>query len=146
MASLTFGQWLCVGVCVTQCVQAHMHSFHTLMGDLGRFKTRISSEHYGKIYQVRSRRDIWKTALGKAKLVPRPKQKHKSTWATTISIILHTVWHGHPAAFRDWQPHCSWMYPCHSSFPDTIMSASVSPPSPSLSLLYVPNVYILWQL
>ena len=34
---------------------------------------------------------------------------------------------------------------CYSLFSDAIMSARVSPPSPSLSLLYVPNIYILWQ-
>lgn len=116
-----------------------------------------SDERFGKIQRMNFITELWKnfpseieeghleecvTKSKTSSLTQAETQEHMSNY--NINYFAHSA---------AW-PSCSFQkltatlllnVPCHSPFSDTIMSARVSPPSPSLSLLYVPNIYILWQ-
>ena len=116
-----------------------------------------SDERFGKIQRMDFITALWKnfpseieeghleecvTKSKTSSLTPAETQEHTSNYNINY-FARRAAW-----------PSCSFQkltamlllpVACHSPSSDTIMSARVSPPSLSLSLLYVPNTYILWQ-
>lgn len=116
-----------------------------------------SNERFGKIQKMNFIRALWKhfprkieeghleECITKSKTSPLTQaeaQEHVNDY--NINYFAHSAtWPS--SSFPEADSHTALEpCPCHSSFLISHV-CRVRPPSPNLSLLYVPNIYILWQ-